>query len=135
MMKNDVLNTRKLGYKFYFQDGDDQIACFGSYFTGKEEVYVNDELISDKRNQRIHSGHQFNIGDNDFKVMFEMRNILTGKLECSLYKNGQFIKSYEQSSLLNNPKTSLKVLFGCFFGGLVGGYLLIIILEFLIGKL
>ena len=133
-MKNDVLNTRKLGYKFYFQDGDDQIACFGSYFTGKEEVYVNDELISNKRNQRIHSVHQFNIGDNDFKVMFEMRNILTGRLECSLYKNGQFIKSYEQSSLLNNPKTSLKVLFGCFFGGLVGGYLLIIILEFLIGK-
>ena len=112
-MKNDILNTRKLGYKFYFQDGDNQIACFGSYFTGKEEVYVNDELISNKRNQRIHSG----------------------KLECSLYKNGQFIKSYEQSSLLNNPKTSLKVLFGCFFGGLVGGYLLIIILEFLIGKL
>ena len=45
MMKNDILNTRKLGYKFYFQDGDNQIACFGSYFTGKEEVYVNDCLL------------------------------------------------------------------------------------------
>jgi len=133
-MKNDILNTRKLGYKFYFQDGDNQIACFGSYFTGKEEVFINDELVSDKRNQKVASAHLFKHGEDDFKVTFEMRNILTGRLECSLYKNGQFIKSYEQSSLLNNPKTSLKVLFGCFFGGLVGGYLLIIILEFLIGK-
>ncbi|MBH0057099.1 hypothetical protein I6F65_09005 [Pseudoalteromonas sp. SWXJZ94C] len=45
MMKNDILNTKKLGYKFYFQDGDNQIACFGSYFTGKEEIYVNDDLV------------------------------------------------------------------------------------------
>lgn len=48
-MKNDILNTKKLGYKFYFQDGDNQIACFGSYFTGKEEVFINDELVSSKR--------------------------------------------------------------------------------------
>ena len=135
MMKNDILNTKKLGYKFYFQDGDNQIACFGSYFTGKEEVFVNDELVSDKRNQKIASGHLFKHGKDDFEVRFEMRNILSGRLECSLYKNGQFIKSYQKSSLLNNsPRASLKVIAGCFFGGLVGGYLLITILELLLGE-
>ena len=87
MMNNDILNTKKLGYKFYFQDGDDQIACFGSYFTGKEEVYINDELVSEKRNINVKSKHQFELSGNTFNVKFEMLNILTGKLQCSLFKN------------------------------------------------
>jgi len=135
MMNNNILNTKKLGYKFYFQDGDDQIACFGSYFTGKEEVYINDELVSDKRSINVTSQHQFELSGNTFNVKFEMLNILTGRLQCSLFKNKKLVKSYEQSSLFNNPKTSLKVLAGCFLGGLIGGYLLITILEFLIGEL
>lgn len=49
MMKDDILHTKKLGYKFYFQDGDNQIACFGSFFTGKEEIYINDDLINTYR--------------------------------------------------------------------------------------
>ena len=134
MMNNDILNTKKLGYKFYFQDGDDQIACFGSYFTGKEEVYINDELVSEKRSINVTSTHQFELSGNRFNVKFEMHNILTGRLECSLFKNKKLIKSYEQSSLFNNPKTSLKVFAGSFLGGLIGGYLLITILEYLIGE-
>ncbi|BDF93345.1 hypothetical protein RC083_05085 [Pseudoalteromonas haloplanktis] len=133
-MKNDILNTKKLGYKFYFQDGDDQIACFGSYFTGKEEVYVNDELVSEKRSINVTSKHQFELSGNTFNVKFEMHNILTGRLECSLYKNKKLVKSYQQSSLFNNPKTSLKVMVGCFLGGLAGGFILISILEFLLGE-
>ena len=97
MMNNDILNTKKLGYKFYFQDGDDQIACFGSYFTGKEEVYINDELVSEKRSINVTSKHQFELSGNTFNVKFEMHNILTGRLECSLFKNKKLVKSQGKS--------------------------------------
>ncbi|MBE0377969.1 hypothetical protein PPRY_a0574 [Pseudoalteromonas prydzensis ACAM 620] len=124
MMNNDILNTKKLGYKFYFQDGDDQIACFGSYFTGKEEVYINDELVSEKRSINVTSKHQFELSGNTFNVKFEMHNILTGRLECSLYKNKKLVKSLEQTTLFSNPKKSALFIAGCFVVGFTVGYII-----------
>ena len=134
MMKNDILNTKKLGYKFYFQDGDDQIACFGSYFTGKEEIYVNDDLVSSKGGMGVSSKHSFEYAGNTFQVSFDMQNILTGKLVCTVFKNQQRFSESQQTSLISNPKASLKVIAWSFFGGLVGGYLLIALLELLLGE-
>ncbi|MEC8225559.1 MAG: hypothetical protein VX010_05350, partial [Pseudomonadota bacterium] len=98
MMKNDVLNSHKLGYKFYFQDGDNQIACFGHIMSGKEKIYVNDELVSEKRSFGFKSHHDFNYQGNAYAVDFAMQNILTGKLECSFYKTGKLVKQSTQTS-------------------------------------
>ena len=62
-MKNEAYLVKKSGYNFYFQEGDNQIACFGSFFTGKEEVYVDDDLVSTKRSFGFKSVHQFELQD------------------------------------------------------------------------
>lgn len=130
-MKSEVLNNKKFGYKFYFQDGDDQIACFGNYFTGKEEVYINDELVSSKRSMGVKSQHQFEFAGTRYQVVFEMKNILSGRLECTFYKNKQPVEQQEQTpiALLKDPKKALLFIGGCFLVGLISGYILIALLS------
>jgi hypothetical protein len=124
MMKDDILHTKKLGYKFYFQDGDNQIACFGSFFTGKEEIYINDDLVSTKRSIGVKSEHKFEFAGNVYHVEYFMKNILSGRLQCSLVKNQQLIQVQEQVSLsiLKDPKKALLFIGGCFLVGFLSGY-------------
>jgi hypothetical protein len=134
-MKGDVLNTKILGYKFYFQDGDNQIACFGSYFTGKEEVYINDDLFSKKRSVNYTSTHAFNFDGSQYQVKFDMLNILTGRLECTLYKNAEVVSNQIQCSLPAKPKKAVYFIAGCALGGAVFGYAIATIVELIVGKL
>ncbi|WP_462146807.1 hypothetical protein [Pseudoalteromonas gelatinilytica] len=134
MMKNDVLNSHKLGNKFYFQDGDNQIACFGHIMSGKEKIYVNDELVSEKRSFGFKSNHDFNYQGNAYAVKFEMQNILTGKVECSFYKAGKLVKQSTQTSLTDNPKQVALVTLGCFLGGAISGYAVVTFIEPFLGK-
>ena len=135
MMKNDIKKKKKLGYKFYFQDGDNQIACFGIYFTGKEEVFVNDDLFSKKQNIYCASTHSFAFEGSQYQVKFDMLNILTGRLECTLYKNSSVIAKQVQSSLSDDPKKAAFFLAGCTLGGAVFGYTTATIVELFVGKL
>jgi hypothetical protein len=134
MMKNDILNTKKFGYKFYFQDGDNQIACFGSFFTGKEEVYINDDLVSSKRSMGFKSKHQFEFARQSYQIEYAMKNILSGRLECTFFKNKQLMEQQEQTSisLLKDPKKAVWFIGGNFvvgiLSGIVGYYFLSVIL-------
>ena len=134
-MKNDILNTKKLGYKFYFQDGDNQIASFGSYFTGKEEVYINDDLVSSRRSVNIKSSHKFGFENSQYQVKFDMLNILTGRLECTLYKDQEVLAKQVQSSLPSDPKKAAFFILGCALGGAVFGYTTATVVELIVGKL
>lgn len=133
-MENEILNTKKLGYKFYFQDGDNQIACFGSYFTAKEEVYINDDLVSSKRSINVKSNHEFEFENSQYQVTFDMLNILTGRLECSLYKDRKVVAKQIQCTLPSDPKKAAFFIVGCALGGAVFGYTIASIVELFIGK-
>ena len=135
-MKNDILNTKKLGYKFYFQDGDNQIACFGSYFTGKEEVYVNDDLVSSKRSVGRKSTHTFEFNAHSYQVKYHMQNIITGKLECTFFKNNEQVKQQEQTVLpfIKDPKRAVLFFSACVLAGYLGGYSTFALIDLVVGK-
>jgi hypothetical protein len=135
MMKNDILNTKKLGYKFYFQDGDNQIACFGNFFTGKEEVYINDDLVSSKRSMGVKSKHQFEFAGMGYQIEYEMKNILSGRLECTFFKNKQLVEQQEQTSisLIKDPRKAVLFIGGCFLVGLLSGYIAIMVISLIFG--
>lgn len=134
MMNKNILNTKKLGYKFYFQDGDDQIACFGAFFTGKEEVYINDELVSSKRNSKCVSTHTFNFAGCEYQIKFAMQNILTGRLECTLLKAEKIVAQQTQCSLPSDPKKAALFIIGCSLVGAVFGYTIATVVELIAGK-
>lgn len=126
-MSNETFLVRKGGYRFYFQDGDNQIACLGSYFTGKEEVYINDDLISTKRSFGFKSVHQFNHEGANCRIIYKLVNLLSGKVECSFLKESEKLGTQSQSLFSEYPKQGVSIIFWCFIVGFffgVMGYLL-----------
>ena len=62
-----------------------------------------------------------------------MLNILTGRLECTLYKDQEVLAKQVQSSLPSDPKKAAFFILGCALGGAVFGYTTATVVE-LIGR-
>ncbi|GMM85407.1 hypothetical protein ABMY35_02320 [Pseudoalteromonas sp. BZB3] len=82
---------KKLPFELYFQDGDNQIACKANFYNGKEYVYINDELVSEKRNIGFKTVHEFEFESNPWQVTFDVVNLITCKTECVVIKNKKII--------------------------------------------
>ena len=97
-----VLNNNSFsitnGFSFAFKEGNTEITAGGSVFTGKEYVYVNDDLVSQKKSYSKNSKHPFAFDNNNYEIQFLVTNILKGRMECSLLKNDKLIKKYKMDS-------------------------------------
>ncbi len=85
------------GIRFVFFENENNIAIIGSAFSGKESVYFNGQVVSEKRNLKKNSKHQFTINNDEYEIEFTVPEIMKGKIECSLYINGRVIKRYRTS--------------------------------------
>jgi hypothetical protein len=83
--------TVRNGYWFYFNDDGLKITAFGSGISGKEIIFVGEEIVSSKRALKIHSKHTFTHLQAEYEIEFLITNYLTGELECILRKNGEII--------------------------------------------
>lgn len=72
-------------YWFYFDGEPHSIAIQCSAWSGMEKFYVNNELVSSRRNWRRNSEHQFSYEGHSFRVRFKVRNMLTGRVSCTLF--------------------------------------------------
>jgi hypothetical protein len=106
------------GFWFIFRDGERQISAHGSAITGQEQIFVNGELISEKRSLSKTSEHQFTVNENIYKVIFFVPQILQGKMECSLIKDGQCIRVFKTS--YKYKFRIVKFLFGLLIGAAIG---------------
>ncbi|ABZ74927.1 hypothetical protein Shal_0351 [Shewanella halifaxensis HAW-EB4] len=109
------------GYWYYFNDEEVRITAHGSGFTGKETIYVNDELITEKRNLGMKSAHEFCYLGNDYQVTFEVSSLLTATVVCTLYKNGKYMATETKAYLNMDSKSALKRIFMFFVAGMVFG--------------
>ncbi|ALO43672.1 hypothetical protein [Pseudoalteromonas phenolica] len=108
---------KKQSFELYFQDGDNQIACKANMFTGKEYVYINDELVSEKRNIGFKTVHEFEFEDKPWQVTFDVMNLITCRTECVVIKNKKII-----GRKILDP-FSWKALFKFFIYGVIFGVL------------
>jgi hypothetical protein len=120
MNENTKVTLRK-GYWFYFEDAGLKITAFGSGFSGKEIVYINDEIVSEKRNYRFKSTHYIQHNGARYKVSFEMKNMITGELICSLTKNNELLHTESKAYISNKNGSGYKTLLWIFLIGLVAG--------------
>ena len=82
------------GYDFQFEFNGLSFRAGGSSASGKEYVYVNDELVSSKRSQSTLSEHAFSYNDNHYRLEFEVLNKLKGELACRLYCDDKLAKLF-----------------------------------------
>jgi len=109
------------GIKFIFHEGGNEIGVVGSALSGKELVYVNGKIVSEKRSMNKSSTHQFRIDKDEYEIHFNVPEIMKGKVECSLTANGIVKKRYRtsQSRKFASSTFYIFVLIGAVFGFLL----------------
>ena len=96
MVKNDTFSCIR-GYSFTFKDNENHIQAWFSAISGKEKVFVNDELVSTQRNFSRSSVNTFSIDDDVYSTEIDVRNIFKGPFICTLFKNN---KPFKRKKLL-----------------------------------
>ncbi|WP_440054796.1 hypothetical protein ACSLBF_01085 [Pseudoalteromonas sp. T1lg65] len=127
---NKIANA---SYRVFFQDGDDQIACYANILTGKEYVCINDECLSEKRNLGFKSRHVFTHNEQQYDVTFDVINGFTCETECLVVKD-KLIIGRKTSSPFNSRQALTKVLLTFLAGGLVAG-VAIFFLGYYLGRM
>ena len=115
--------TLKNGYWFYFEDGNDQIAVFGSGWSGKEIVYFNDDPISETRNTKFESVHTFTKNGKHYQIVYRVISMMTGEVQCRLYINDQLHDEQSKAVVKGDPKEMWKTLGKFFIIGMVFGFI------------
>jgi hypothetical protein len=82
------------GYNFHFEFDGLSFRAGGSSVSGKENVYVNDELVSSKRSMTTLSEHKFSVNGNNYKLEFEVLDKSKGELACRLYCEDKLVKLF-----------------------------------------
>ena len=110
----------KHGYWFYFDDESTQIVVFVSALSGKEVVFVDDEIVSNMRSFRLKATHSFEHKGQQYEVTIALGNLFKGTINCSLLKDGILLtktsKSLYQRSLNKLFLVSLCIGILCGFG-------------------
>jgi len=120
----------KTGFNFIFSEEGNTIRAFGSAKSGKEQVFVNDNLMTEKRSFGRRSCLSFESNEHQYEVEFHMVNLFTGELHCTLIKDGVHVKTLKQSLAKKyqlNGKTKLLFLVS---QGFVAGFVLVMALNY-----
>ena len=110
------------GYIFIFRDGDNEIEAHGSAYSGKETIYYNGDIVSEKRSMSFTSRHPFSVGEKSYRVTFGITSYLRGGVECSLHKNGRQLGHEEQIMYQGSWGKILTILFLFMGVGIAVGY-------------
>jgi hypothetical protein len=107
ILNDNVEVSLKAGAIFRFQLEDAQIIYKCSPFSGKEEILVNDKIISQSQNFKLNSQHAFSIDNADYELTFESKDLVKGNSECSLKRSGQLLKTYKLKYIKSENKPPL----------------------------
>ncbi|HEY7886317.1 MAG TPA: hypothetical protein VIC08_15330 [Cellvibrionaceae bacterium] len=81
------------GIQCYFDVDGITIKVWGSAWSGRELVYLNDQVVSDKRSYRLSTPHEFEHAGVHYKVELGTESILRGQYSIVLLRNGERIDS------------------------------------------
>lgn len=93
------------GCWFVFPTEAGCIRVWGSWLSGKERIYVDERVVTERRNLRFSSEHAFLAGGQEHVVSIAVLSILKGHLSCTLRRNGT-ITQVLKVSMIGDLKVS-----------------------------
>lgn len=115
------------GFHFDFEASNHKISVRCSSISGKETVFVDGELVAEKRSFRRKSSMAFSIDGDNYEVEFNVVDMLKGETHCTLIKNDLHVKTIKKALLKKNQisgKQGWMKVSVIFVFGLISGYLL-----------
>ncbi len=94
MLPDKSRYSLKDGLWLVHNDGINTIRIFGSN-TGKERIYLNEEVVVEDRNIGLKSEHHFkDNGENAYELIAESTSLIKGKSTFALRRNGELIRTF-----------------------------------------
>lgn len=125
IVRNEKMSqvTLRKGYWFYFDHNGNDISMHGSAWSGKETVYFNNKAVSSFRNiSSRKSEHKFIENGHQYKLSTNMKSLLRGTLDVSLYCDDLLVKTESVTYTKDFGKTlPFYILLGV-IGGFLAGY-------------
>lgn len=82
------------GIQCYFDIGEHTISVWGSAWSGREIVRVDNQVVSDSRNLSLRQNrHDFTLGGVSYYLVFKTESILRGHYGVYLYRGDTLIDS------------------------------------------
>lgn len=81
------------GVRSYFDVDDITISLWGSAWSGREVVRVDDRIVSDRRSYRMSTPHRFDHGGHQYEVVFSIESVLRGRYRAELHRDGVLVDS------------------------------------------
>ena len=114
------------GYWFYFNTDDVQIAAWGSAWSGKEIVYLNDDPVSEGRSLGTSSEHTFTHAGHEYRLEYKVTSMMRGEIHALLYKDDALFAEQSLAYIAKGKggwKSFLKTFLTFFIGGFAVGAL------------
>lgn len=102
LLNENVSLSIKEGSEFQFDIEDHKVVYKASALSGDEQVWVDDELVSEQVNYQLCSKHTFSIDSVPYQIDFVANNLIRGDLDCKLMHQGEMVKGYKVRCLENN---------------------------------
>jgi hypothetical protein len=95
------------GIRGFFDIDGITIAFWGSAWTGREVVTVDDRVVSNKRSLRFATEHHFEHAGIHYKLVFRVLSMLGGHMRIELYREGERVDSdeFRQKYTVVDPET------------------------------
>ena len=124
------------GFSFDFEDAEHVINVRCSSFSGKESIYLDDQLIASKRSFKRKSSMSFTIGENNYESEFNVVNMFKAEVHCTLIKNDVHVKTIKKALLMKyqlSGKNAWLTIIACFVIGSICGSLSVLISSTIFG--
>lgn len=93
------------GIHCFFDVDDITISFWGSAWSGREIVRVDDRVVSDKRSFRLSTPHRFEHKGVQYELRFGVASIVRSQYHIELYRNGELLDSDTASHFKTVPGT------------------------------
>lgn len=106
------------GIRAFFDIDGITIAFWGSAWTGREVVTVDDRIVSRKLSLKFATEHRFEHAGIHYKLVFRVLSMLSGHMRIELYREGELVDSdeFRQKYAVVDPGTGRVSLWRTFLG-------------------
>ncbi|MCL2912356.1 hypothetical protein L2725_00920 [Shewanella corallii] len=117
------MQTGKYILTSYFEWQGHSITVQNSTLSGKEWVYVDEELISHKRSLGYSSNHSFTLDGQKLDVHILVHSVMKGPIDIKLMLGEQCLDedSFDYQQIMPGGKSFKRVVFEGFVTGLIFG--------------
>ena len=132
IMQHDIEAGVRNGFWFFFDVDGHQVSVHNSALSGRERVWVDDELVVNRLSWSKYSEHTVDVGGRAVEVAIALPSLKTPRMTCTLSHAGEQIACAEKEIKPGGP-VSIWMIAASVLLGMAAGYFGVRLVTALLG--